>query len=64
MNKEKFKAYCRLIDIIKSSYYLHFVNGTLLNLINNFFNIYKCKDSRDKLIYFYNHQLELFKYYY
>lgn len=60
MAKRKFKDYSRIIEIIDNSNYLHFNNGTLKNLINNFFNIYKCNDSKKKLMTYYYHKLQFF----
>jgi hypothetical protein len=42
------KAYMKVLRTIQSAEYQHLTNGTVLNLINNFGNMY----SREKLEYF------------
>jgi len=41
------KAYMKVLRTIQSAEYQHLVNGSVLNLINNFGNMY----SKDKLEY-------------
>jgi len=42
------KAYMKVLRTIQSAHYQHLTNGSVLNLINNFGNMY----SKEKLEYF------------
>jgi len=50
-----------VIDIILTSNYTHFKNGSLKRLINNFWNIYKCRESQKEIETLYNHKLNEFE---
>jgi hypothetical protein len=57
----EYMAYKKVLDTIHTANYHHFFNGSLENLINNFFNMYKDKDYTDKLWYYYNYKIKLFE---
>lgn len=46
---------------IETSKWIHFHNNSINNLINNFSNIYKCRDSTNKLRTLYNEKLKTFE---
>jgi len=51
----------KVIDVIMSSEYVHFKNNSVSNLINNFSNIYRCKESTKELETLYEHKLNEFE---
>jgi len=38
--KKEMQAYMKVWNTIRTSHYIHFENGSVLNLINNFGNMY------------------------
>lgn len=55
------KAYMKVLRTIQSAEYKHMTNGSVLNLINNFRNIYNEKGRYNDLMNTYNVKLKLFE---
>lgn len=51
----------KVLKTIQSAEYKHFKNGSVLNLINNFRNMYKKENEYDDLLHAYNVKLKLFE---
>lgn len=51
----------RVVDVIESGKYIHFKNDSIINLINNFSNIYKCRESTKQLNNLYEEKLKTFE---
>lgn len=54
-------VYEKVANIICTSQYIHLKNNSIINLINNFSNIYKCRESIKNLEIFYQHKLDKFE---
>lgn len=54
-------VYERVVDIISTSNFIHFKNNTLKRLINNFSNIYRCRNSTILLETLYSEKLKTFE---
>jgi len=55
------KAYMKVFRTIQTAEYKHFKNGSVLNLINNFRNMYKKENEYGDLLHAYNVKLKLFE---
>ena len=55
------EAYMKVYKSIQSSEYIHMKNGSILNLINNFNNIYNSEARYKELIFDYNQKLKMFE---
>lgn len=55
------EAYMKVLRAIQSAEYQHFKNGTVLNMINNFGNMYNHRDEYNELVSLYNEKLNLFQ---
>jgi hypothetical protein len=60
MSKDENEAFWKVLRTIETAEYIHLMNGTVLNLINNFNNMYKCKQYLDVLNAGYNERLKEF----
>jgi hypothetical protein len=60
MSKDENEAFWKVLRTIETAGYVHLMNGTVLNLINNFNNMYKCKQYLDVLNAGYNERLKEF----
>ena len=60
MSKDENEAFWKVLRTIQTAEYIHLMNGTVLNLINNFNNMYKCKQYLDVLNAGYNERLKEF----
>jgi hypothetical protein len=60
MSKDENEAFWKVLRTIETAGYVHLMNGTVLNLINNFNNMYKCKQYSDVLNAGYNERLKEF----
>ena len=58
MSKDENEAFWKVLRTIETAEYIHLMNGTVLNLINNFNNMYKCKQYLDVLNAGYNERLK------
>lgn len=56
--KTEMEAYTKVWNTIRTSYYIHFENGSVLNLINNFKNMYNSKVRYDELMLDYKAKLK------
>jgi len=54
-------AFWKVLKTIETAQYIHLVNGSVMNLINNFNNMYKCKHHSDVLDLSYKEKLKEFK---
>ena len=54
-------AYTKVWNTIRTAQYIHFENGSVLNLINNFYNMYKDKTRYDELMGDYVTKLKQFE---
>lgn len=54
-------AYTKVWNTIRSAEYQHLVNGSIMNLINNFYNMYKDKARYDELMSDYVTKLKQFE---
>lgn len=54
-------AYMKVLRTIQSAEYQHLTNGTVLNLINNFRNMYNEESRYRDLVHTYNVKLKLFE---
>jgi len=56
------KAYMKVLRTIQSAEYQHLVNGSVLNLINNFGNMYsKDKLEHSQLITLYEERIKMYE---
>ena len=55
------KAYMKVLRTIQSAEYQHLKNGSVLNLINNFGNMYNSSNSYYELLNDYNAKLKQFE---
>jgi hypothetical protein len=54
-------AYTKVWNTIRSAQYVHFENGSVLNLINNFGNMYNSSNSYYELLNDYKAKLKQFE---
>ena len=54
------EAYMKVVRTIQSAHYQHFDNGSVINLINNFGNMYSKDRHYQDLIRVYKEKLETF----
>ena len=54
-------AYMKVLRTIQSAEYKHFENGSVMNLISNFGNMYNKKDEYRQLMLVYERKLSLIK---
>jgi hypothetical protein len=59
--KKEMAAYTKVWNTIRSAHYIHFENGSLLNLINNFGNMYNSSNSYYELLNDYKAKLKQFE---
>ena len=52
------KAYMKVVKTIQSAHYLHMTNGSVINLINNFDNMYNRSSEHNDLLAMYNNKLK------
>lgn len=50
-------AYTKVWNTIKTAHYIHLTNGSVLNLINNFYNMYNDEVRYKELMMDYNNKL-------
>jgi hypothetical protein len=55
---KKTTAYVKVWKTIRTASHIHFENGSLLNLINNFNNMYNDKAGYDELMFDYQNKLK------
>jgi hypothetical protein len=55
------RAYMKVLRTIQSAEYKHFENGSVMNLISNFGNMYNKKDEYRQLMLVYERKLSLIK---
>jgi len=54
-------AYMKVLRTIQSAEYMHLENGSVMNLINNFRNMYNKEREYEELLRTYNVKLKLFE---
>ena len=54
------EAYMKVVRAIQSAHYQHFDNGSVINLINNFGNMYSKNRQYNDLLTIYNEKLKTF----
>jgi len=54
------EAYMKVVKTIQSAHYQHMTNGSVINLINNFGNMYNKDRHYSDLMRIYNEKLETF----
>ena len=54
------EAYMKVVRTIQSAHYQHIVNGSVINLINNFGNMYSKNRQYNDLLTIYNEKLKTF----
>ena len=59
--KKEMQAYMKVWNTIRSAHYVHFENGSVLNLINNFGNMYNSSNGYYELLNDYNAKLKQFE---
>ena len=55
------EAYMKVYKSIQSAEYVHMKNGSVMNLINNFNNIYNSKARYEELIFDFKQKLKMFE---
>ena len=55
------EAYMKVYKSIKSADYIHLKNGSVMNLINNFNNIYNSETRYKELIFDFDQKLKMFE---
>lgn len=55
------EAYMKVYKSIQSAEYIHMKNGSILNLINNFNNIYNSEARYKELIFDFDQKLKMFE---
>ena len=60
-NSNHTDAFWKVLKTIETAEFIHMMNGSVLNLINNFNNMYKCKHHKDVLQLSYNEKLKEFE---
>ena len=53
------EAYRKVYKVIMESHYQHLKNGSVINLISNFYNTYRHEEMYKQLLSFYNQKLSL-----
>jgi hypothetical protein len=61
MSNEEKEAFWKVLKTIETAEYINFIDESLLNLINNFKNMYNCTEHLDILNTAYNEKLKQFK---
>ena len=61
MNTEHTTAFWKVLKTIETAEFIHIMNGSVLNLINNFNDMYKCKEHEDVLHLSYLEKLKEFE---
>ena len=51
----------KVVKTIESAHYLHMTNGSIVNLINNFDNMYNRSSEHNDLLAMYNNKLKMFE---
>ena len=55
------ETYMKVVKTIESADYQHMTNGSVMNLINNFNNIYNSEARCKELIFDFNQKLKMFE---
>ena len=54
-------AFMKVAKTIESAYYQHMTNGSVINLINNFNNMYSSESRYKELIFDFDQKLKMFE---
>jgi hypothetical protein len=53
------KSYKKVFDTIITAHYIHLKNGSVMNLISNFYTIYRKEEEYNELLSTYEYKLSL-----